>query len=50
MQQERGTTELFPVHVFRILLAYLGYDSWKLIMWQGDEEDIRWPEEKNNSN
>lgn len=48
MQQERGMTEFFPAHVFRILLACLGYDSWKYLMCQGDEGkgDIKCPEGK----
>lgn len=48
MQQERRTTEFFPVCVFKILLAYPGYDSWKYVMWQGNEGkgDIKWPEKK----
>lgn len=51
MQQERGTTEFFPVSVFKIILAYLGYDSWKYIMWRRNEGkgEIKWPEKKNSS-
>lgn len=51
MQQERGTTEFFPVCVFKIILAYLGYDSWKYIMWRRNEGkgEIKWPEKKNSS-
>lgn len=51
IQQERGTSDFIPAQVFKILIAYPGYDYWKYIKFQGDEGERagKWPEKRISS-